>query len=230
MQLHHAVLGLGDLEAERLEGEVGGEPDVAAAVRLDGRPEHLRVRLPRRAVHTVRRDDQVVRLAEPGGVRGLRAETEFDAECAAAVVQDLQEAAAAQCGEAVAAGGVAGVPVDDVDVVPAGEVCLQGLVDQWVGMFYAAQRLVGEDHSEAEGVVGGVAFPDGYLAGGIEAFEEDGGVQAAGAAADDGDAVGVAGLRERLRVCRGRSRPAAEPHIGAAPRPWVGCHRGRDGR
>ena len=32
VQLHHAVFGLGDLEAEGVEGEVGGEPDVAAAV------------------------------------------------------------------------------------------------------------------------------------------------------------------------------------------------------
>lgn len=77
------------------------------------------------------------------------------------------------------------MPVDDVDVVPADEVRLEGLVDGGVGVFDAAERFVGEDHAEAEGVVGGVAFVDGDLAVGGEAFEEGGGVEAAGAAADD---------------------------------------------
>ncbi|MBB5814458.1 hypothetical protein HNR72_005486 [Streptomyces collinus] len=75
--------------------------------------------------------------------------------------------------------------MDDVDVVPAGEVPLECLVDLPVGVLYAAEGFVGEDHAEAEGVVGGVAFPDGDLPCGVEAFEEGGGVEAAGAAADD---------------------------------------------
>jgi hypothetical protein len=105
----------------------------------------------------------------------------------AAFVEDLEESAAAQGREAVPSGGVAGVSVDDVYVVPADELVLEGLVDGRVGVFYAAEGFVGEDYSEAEGVVWGVAFPDGDLAGGVEAFEEGGGVEAAGAAADDCD-------------------------------------------
>ncbi|GAA3294490.1 hypothetical protein GCM10020295_19130 [Streptomyces cinereospinus] len=104
-------------------------------------------------------------------------------------MQDLQEAGAAQGREAVARGGVAYAPVHDVDAVPADEVPSQGLVDHRIGVFDAAEGLVGEDHAEAEGVVGGVALPEDDLAAGVEAFEEGRGVQAAGAAADDRDAA-----------------------------------------
>lgn len=121
--------------------------------------------------------------ARPG--RGFRAEAEVDAEGAAAFVQDFQEPFSAEGGETVASGGVAGASVDDVDVVPADEVVLEGLVDHGVGVFDAAEGFVGEDYSEAEGVVGGVAFPDGYFSGGVEAFQQGCGVEAAGAAADD---------------------------------------------
>ncbi len=177
VQLHHAVLGLGDLEAEGVEGEVGGQPDVAAVVGGHMGAEHMGVGLAGGAVHTVGADDQVVGLGQPGGVRGFGVEAEVHAEGAAAVVQDLQETLAPQGREAVSSGGVAGVAVADVYVVPAGEVVLQGLVDLGVRVFYAAEGLVGEDHSEAEGVVGGVAFPDGDLPGGVQAFQQRGGVQ-----------------------------------------------------
>lgn len=136
-------------------------------------------------MHPVRGDDEVVGPRQPVGVRGLGAEAEIHAEGVAAGVQDLQETAAAEGGEAVSSGGLAGATVDDVDVVPADEVLLEGRVDLRVGVFDAAEGLVGEDDAEAEGVVGGVAFPDGDLAVGGEAFEEGGGVEAAGASADD---------------------------------------------
>ncbi len=126
VQLHHAVLGLGDLEAEGVEGEVGGQPDVTAAVAGEGGPEHLAMGLAGGAVHPVGRDDEVVLLREPSRVRGLGAEAQLDAEGVAALVQDLQEAAAAEGGEAVSSGGLAGASVDDVDVVPADEVGLEG--------------------------------------------------------------------------------------------------------
>jgi hypothetical protein len=219
VQLHHAVLGLGDVEAEGVEGEVGGEPDVAAAVGGEAGAERVAVGRPGGAVYAVGGDDEVVLPGQAVGVRGLGAKAQLDAEGAAAVVQDLQEPAAAEGGETVSAGGLAGASVDDVDVVPADEVGLEGRVDGRVGVFDAAEGLVGEDHSEAEGVVGGVAFPDGDLAVGGEAFEEGGGVEAAGASADDRDAVGVLDRRRRPRGRRGRSRPAAEPHIDAVPRP-----------
>ncbi len=99
-------------------------------------------------------DDEVVGPGEVGRVRGLFPEAEFYSQGAAAVVEDLQEAAAAEGCEAVSLGGVAGGSVDDVDVVPADEFGLQGGVDLRVRVFDAAEGFVGEDHAEAEGVVG----------------------------------------------------------------------------
>lgn len=187
VQLHHAVFGLGDLEAEGVEREVRGEPDVAVAVGGDGGPEDVGVRLTGGAVHPVGRDHQVVRRGELGDGRGLRAEAEPYPEGGAALVQDLQEPAAAQRREAVAAGRLGPAAVDDVDVVPPYEFGLEGPVDHGVGVFDAAERLVGEDDAEAECVVGGVALPDGDGALGVQALEEGRGVQPAGAAADDRD-------------------------------------------
>lgn len=91
----------------------------------------------------------------------------------------------AQRGETVPAGAVAYAPVHDVDVVPADEVLPERLVDDGVGVFDAAEGLVGEDHAEAEGLVGGVAFPDGDVTAGVEALQQGCRVEPAGAAADD---------------------------------------------
>ncbi len=185
MQLHHAVFGLGDLEAERVEGEVGGEPDVAAAVCRHPGPEHGGVRLPGGAVDTVGGDDQVVALGEPVDGRRLGGEPQLHAQGAAVCVQDLQQPVPAERGESVAAGAVPYAAADYVDVVPADELAPQRLVDDGVGVFDAAEGLVGEDHAEAEGLVGGVAFPDGDVAGGVEAFQQGRGVEPAGASAYD---------------------------------------------
>ncbi len=185
------------------------------------RAEDVAVGLADGAVHAVGGDDEVVGPREPVGGRGLGAEAEVHAEVAAAVVEDAEEAATAEGGEVVPSGGVADAPVDDVDVVPADEVRLEGLVDGGVGVFDAAEGFVGEDHAEAEGVVGGVALVDGDLAVGGEAFEEGGGVEAAGAPADDRDAVGAAAVVRRVRVRCGCPRPAAEPLIGTSRRPRV---------
>lgn len=60
----------------------------------------------------------------------------------------------------------------DVDVVPAGEVALHLGVDLGVRVLDAAQRLVGEDDAEAEGVVGAIALPHGDLVVGVQRFGE----------------------------------------------------------
>lgn len=110
-------------------------------------------------------------------------------------MEDFEEPAAAERGEAVAARGVAGAAVHDVDVVPAHELRLERGVDDGVGVLDAAERLVGEDDAEAEGVVGGVALPDRDVAARVEPLEEGGGVQAAGSAADDRHSQGSHGHR-----------------------------------
>ncbi|AIA06421.1 hypothetical protein DC74_5976 [Streptomyces noursei] len=138
-------------------------------------------------MHAVGGDHQVVVAGEAGGRRGLGAEDQPYAQGSAAVVQDGQQSAAAEGGETVPAGGEGAAAVHDVDVVPAHELRLQRAVDVRVGVLDAAEGLVGEDDAEAEGVVGGVALPDGDLPARVEAFEQGGGVEPAGAAAEDGD-------------------------------------------
>ncbi|GAA3486104.1 hypothetical protein GCM10018987_01830 [Streptomyces cremeus] len=56
-----------------------------------------------------------------------------------------------------------------------------------VGVLDAAERLVGQDDAEPEGVVGSAPLPDGDRTGRIEPLEQRGGVEPAGPAADDGD-------------------------------------------
>ncbi len=190
VELYHPVLRFRDLEPEGVEGEVGGEPDVAAAVGGQPRAEGGGVGGAGGAVHPVGGDDQVVGAGEFRGGRGLGAKAQVDAEGAAAPVQDVQQPAAAERGETVATGGQGAAPVDDVDVVPADELRLERAVDLRVGVLDAAEGLVGEDDAETEGVVGGIALPHGDLAGGVEAFEQGGGVEPGGPAADDRDPHG----------------------------------------
>ncbi|CAM5560489.1 hypothetical protein SVIOM342S_04643 [Streptomyces violaceorubidus] len=150
-------------------------------------------------------------------------------------MQDAEEAAAAEGGEAVSSGGVAGASVNDV-VVPADEVRLQGLVDDRVGVFDAAEGLVGEDDAEAEGVVGGVALVDGDLTDGVEALEEGGGVGRRGLIAARRGWPVLAGGCGFVVVARARSqarcstRPRA-PRVGStalgrAHPVYLPCHFG----
>lgn len=191
VQLHHAVRGLGDLEAEGGQGEVGGQPDVAAAVGGDARREHLRVGGPGGTAHPVGGDHQIV----GGGqfVRGRRGLTEaqIDTECAAALVQHREQPTPFEGGEAVAAGGEGASAVQDLDVVPPHELGAQGGVHLRVGVLDPAQRLVGEDDAEAERLVRAPTFVEGDLAVRVQAFEQRRRVQPAGSAADHRDAHGA---------------------------------------
>lgn len=153
------MLGFGDVEAEGVEGEVGGEPDVAAAVGGDAGSEGVGVCGAGGAVDAVGGDDEIVGGGEFGGGWGFGAEAEVYAEGCASLVEDFEESAAAECGESVSAGGEGVAAVDDVDGVPADELVLECAVDGGIGVFDAAEGFVGEDDAEAEGVVRGVAFP-----------------------------------------------------------------------
>ena len=96
------ALGLGDLEAERVEGEVGGQPDVPAAVGGQPGAEDVGVRLARGAVDTVGGDDQVVLGGQLGRGRRLRTESQLDAQLPAPLVQYGQQPAPPERREAVA--------------------------------------------------------------------------------------------------------------------------------
>jgi hypothetical protein len=148
-----------------------------------------------------------MRGGQPRQVRRLRPEVGPHAQLRAPVLQDAQQPVAAHSGEAVPAGGGDGAPVMHVDIVPAGELPLHGAEDGRIGVLDAAQRLVREHHPEAEGVVGGVPFPHGYVVPRVQLLGQGGEVQAAGAAAEHRDThLGrafppPAGL-DRFRLCR----------------------------
>src|SRR6202167_6721968 len=121
---------------------------------------------------------------EPSRVGRLRAEPHGHAEVGAALLEDLEQPLPAQRREAVTATGDHLVPVVHVDVVPAGELTGHGRVDKGVSVLDAAEGLVGEDHAEAERVVGGVPFPDADLLVRIELTGQRGEVEAARYAPD----------------------------------------------
>src|SRR4051794_15096928 len=82
--------------------------------------------------------------------------------------------------------------VVDIDVVPAGELALHRLMDRSVGVLDPTQSLIGEDHTEAERVVGGVSLPDGDLVIRAELLGQRREIEPPRPTADDRDPHGTA--------------------------------------
>ena len=208
VDLHDSPRRVQYVELERVEDQVGAEPDVLAPPGLQAGPEGAGQRGPGLGVGPVGRHHQVVSGGQPrpgpvpapgsGSARPARAHR----SC-----RMREQPVAAHGGEAVPTGGDDGVPVVHVDVVPAGELPLHGAEDGGVGVLDAAQRLVREHHPEAERVVGGVPLPHGDLVPRVQLLGQRGEVQPAGAAAEHRDAhraralPPLAGL-DGPRVCR----------------------------
>lgn len=166
VHLHDAEVGLLDDEGEGLEDPVGGQPHVAAAALVQPRAEARGKGLPGGRADPVGGHHQVVLGGQFGGGRRLGAEPQVDPELLAAPAQDGQQPPALQGGEAVATGGELPPRVADVDVAPAGELRGHRPEHLRVGLGDPVEGLVGEDHAEPEGVVGGVALPQGDLRSG----------------------------------------------------------------
>ena len=96
-------------------------------------------------------------------------------------------------------------PDADRDVVPVGEVAVDGGRAHRVVGGEVPQRLVGEDHPPAEGVVGGVALEHRDLVGGVAELEADREVKARGPPAETGD---VHGRPSGCRNAGGSLRPS----------------------
>ena len=187
VHLHDAMGGLEDVEGEGLEDLVGAEPHVPAAPHVQRGLELVGVLGAHERVDAVRRDHEVVVAGQLLDIRGGRAEPDVDPEVRAPTLEDLEQPLAAQRREAVAAAGDDLTPVVHVDVVPARELLLHLVVDDRVGVGDAAERLVGEDDTEAERVVGSVALPHGDLVIGPELLGESGEVEPSRASTDDCD-------------------------------------------
>ena len=78
MDLEHPVLGFAEDERERLEHEVGAEPDELRPVHHLARPHLVGERSPRSAVHTVCADHQI-RVLESREIGHLVVKPEFHA-------------------------------------------------------------------------------------------------------------------------------------------------------
>ncbi len=191
MHLEGAEVVLVDDEGEGLEDLVRAEPHVAAGALVEFGPEDVGVGGAGGRPYAVAGHHQVVGGGEFGGGRCLGPVADVDLQGGAALLEDAQQAPAAEGGEAVAAGGEGGAAVADVDVGPARELGRHGLVDLPVGLGDPVERLVGEDDAEAEGVVGGVPLPDGDLPVRGELLGEGREVQSAGPSSYDCDAHGV---------------------------------------
>jgi hypothetical protein len=165
VDLHHAPRRLHDVELEGVEDEVGAEPHVVAAAGVQSRPEGVGELCPGGRVHPVGGDDEVVPKRELVGWRRLRQHVYAHPEVCRPVAKDVEQPDPAHGGEAVPAGGDHFTAVVDIDVVPAGELGLHRLVDRPIGMLDPAECLVGEHHTETEGVIGRVALPHGDLVG-----------------------------------------------------------------
>src|SRR3546814_3888810 len=110
------------------------------------------------AVGAVGGDDEVVALPIVEVGARLMLEMEIDAEFARPLLQDIEQALAADADEAVARRADA-IAVDvDVDIVPMGELALDDLAADGIVGHQVLDRLVGEDDAPAERVVGQVAL------------------------------------------------------------------------
>ncbi len=126
-----------------------------------------------------------MRCGEVASGRRFGVETQRHTELAAALLQDLEEPPAAQRCEPVTARRDHLASVVDVDVIPPGELARHRIMNRGVGVLDAAERLIGEDHTEPEGVVVGVALPHLDLVAGIELLGERREVESARPAPDN---------------------------------------------
>src|SRR6185437_8787313 len=188
VDLEPAVLGALECKRESPERLRRPEPDVAALAPIELRLEYGLVALPGLAVGAIRGDDEV-RILEPRFRAHLPLEVLPDSELRGALLQEPEQALAADTAESVAAADEAAAGKVDVDVVPVVEVADDGGVRARVGSAEVLHRLVGKDDAPAEGVVRPVALV--HLDAGFRErlAQQDGGVQTRGAAAQADDSL-----------------------------------------
>ena len=221
-----AVLVLLEDEGEGLEGLGRAEPAELALAPVCGGLEDVGVALTDRAVHPVGCDDEVVVVVGLELI-DLDSELQLDPELSAAVVEDVQELLARETAEAVPSGERSPAWVEGLDVAPVGEVGADLTEALGVGLLEAGEGLVAEDDPPAEGVVGLVALDDADLCLREGLLQEDPGVEAPGAAAENSEENSSA--RSALEFSESVP-PTPGPSLGPMGPPqarWVsgGAHR-----
>ena len=186
VRLEPAVLGLLEIEGEGVEQARRAEPDKAVAAHVDVGPVGGGVLGADAAVEAVAGDDEI-----GVGVVGRRLrvglEHQLDADFLAARLQDVEQALATDAAEAVAARRDPGAADVDLDVVPVVERVEDLCRARRVGRLQVAERLVGEDDTPAERVVGLVALDDDDLVRWVLLLHQQREIETRRAAADADD-------------------------------------------
>ena len=190
---------------------VGHQPDVGL--------EHVAEMVADAAVDPIGGDDDIAvekpRL-EAAWRNGL-AEIEHDAELAAPRIEHLEQRQAGAAGKAIAAlAHLAGPPVlgaNDADVIPIGEAVADHRVGFGIAAEKGAERVVGKEDAETEGVVLAVLLMDVDLPSRPRLYGEDDKLEPAGTGADDIDFyAAVPVLSSQKNACR---PVCARPRISA---------------
>src|SRR5579883_2640046 len=186
VDLEPAVRGALEGEGECLEGLRGPEPDVAALAPVELRFEYRLVPLAGLAVGAVCRDNEV-RVLESGFRVHFPLEGLVNPELRGPLLQDREQALAADTAESVAAAHESPAPKVDVDIIPVVKIAHDGGMGAGIGGVEVRHRLVGEDDAPAEGIAGPVALVDLDAGRRQGLAQQDGGVEPGRAApqADD---------------------------------------------
>ena len=201
-----AVLGLLEREGEGVEHFGRAEPHELVGADVDVDSERVGVSVAEARVDAVRGDDEIVVAPLRIGGIAFGFEVQDDAELARAVLQDLQQALAADADEAVARRSDALAAVMDVDVVPMREL---GGDDRGGDRVVGGDVLdgeIGEDDAPAEGHAGRVALEHFDLVRRVAQLHRDREIEPRRPAADAGDLHEKSQTPQRLRA---RARVAA---------------------
>ncbi len=185
VHLEHPVLGLGEDEAERVEHEVGAEPDVLASLRHDASAERTFSITADGAVDPVGGDEQIAIACQVGDVVDLDIEAQIDAQLVAAVLEDCQQSGTTYRREPVAPRSECATTDGDVDRIPAGERVRDLEIRRLVGVPQRAERLLGEHDPPAERGVGRIAFEHGHHPRRVGPLEQQSRVEPCRAGTDD---------------------------------------------
>ena len=195
-----AVLGLAEEEREGIERPRRAHPGEEVRPQIDAGLEPIGKGVAHARIDAVRHHHEIGIADRRIERRDFRLVLDLDAERARAPAQNLQQRPARAAAEAVAADAVGGAAEMDLDVVPIGKVADDGAIALAVIALERVERLVGEHHAEAEGIVGPVALEHGDARLRPCLLHQDREIEAGRAAADH--------VNFHARLHRSRSRPA----------------------
>ncbi len=153
-----AVLRLAEEEREGVERPRRAHPGKQVGAQIHARLERGGECLAHARIDAVGGNDEIGIEQRRFERRDLGLVFDLHAERARPPAQDLQQRRTRTSAKAVAADAMGGAAEMDLDVVPIGEMADDGAVALAVVALEGGERLVGEHHAEAEGVVRPIAL------------------------------------------------------------------------